>query len=48
VAKSWQRQQIVAYATSEPGAYRVEAFVPYYGQRRGWIYSNPIFVKSTQ
>jgi PHP domain-containing protein len=46
VIKTWQRQQIVAHTTSEPGAYRVEAFIPYYGKRRGWIYSNPIFVRA--
>ncbi|MBN1316367.1 MAG: PHP domain-containing protein [Anaerolineales bacterium] len=27
-----------------PGAYRVEVFKHYAGQKRGWIYSNPIYV----
>jgi hypothetical protein len=47
VVRSWRKQQICAHTTSEPGAYRVEAFVQYYGKRRGWIYSNPIFVRSS-
>ena len=29
--------------TDQPGAYRVEVFVRYAGQKRGWIYSNPIY-----
>jgi hypothetical protein len=29
----------------EPGAYRVECFIQYQGQERGWIYSNPIYLK---
>lgn len=28
----------------EAGAYRVECTVPYLGQERGWIYSNPIYL----
>ncbi len=29
----------------EPGAYRVEAWRRYLGRRRGWIFSNPIYVR---
>ncbi len=28
---------------TEPGAYRVEAYIKYFNQYRGWIFSNPIF-----
>lgn len=28
----------------EAGAYRVECTIPYLGQERGWIYSNPIYL----
>jgi hypothetical protein len=28
-----------------PGAYRVEAYVVYLGKQRGWIFSNPIYVR---
>lgn len=29
----------------QPGAYRVEAYIEYLGRQRGWIYSNPIYVR---
>lgn len=28
----------------DPGAYRAECLIPYLGQQRGWIYSNPIYL----
>lgn len=28
----------------EPGAYRVECTIPYFGRERGWIFSNPIYL----
>jgi hypothetical protein len=28
----------------EPGAYRAECRIPYLGQKRGWIFSNPIYL----
>lgn len=28
----------------DAGPYRVECYIPYLGQRRGWIYSNPIYL----
>jgi hypothetical protein len=31
--------------TDEPGAYRVEAYKNYLGKKRGWIFSNPIYIK---
>lgn len=45
VVQSWTDQQHCAYITSQPGAYRVEAYIEYYGRMRGWIFSNPIYVK---
>lgn len=30
---------------AEPGLYRVEAWLPLAGERRPWIYSNPIYVR---
>jgi hypothetical protein len=45
VVQSWASQQHCAYITSQPGAYRAEAYINYLGQRRGWIFSNPIYVK---
>ena len=34
------------YQTDEPGAYRVEVFTRFAGKKRGWIYSNPIYIRS--
>ena len=36
----------LVYATDLPGAYRVECHRRYFLKPRGWIYSNPIFVRS--
>ncbi len=35
----------LTHITSEPGAYRVEAYIPFKGQPRGWIFSNPIYIR---
>lgn len=40
-----QNQQTLTHNTSEPGVYRVEAHRRYLGKKRGWIYSNPIYVR---
>jgi hypothetical protein len=42
---TWRDQQTLTYNTSEPGVYRVEARRSYLGKKRGWIYSNPIYVR---
>ena len=41
----WRDSQACAYSVSEPGAYRVEAWRNYLGRKRGWIFSNPIYVR---
>ena len=41
----WKDSQACAYSVSEPGAYRVEAWRNYLGRKRGWIFSNPIYVR---
>lgn len=43
--KTWTRRDQCTHITTDPGIYRVEAFIYYKGMRRGWIYSNPIYVK---
>jgi hypothetical protein len=43
--QTWSGQQHCAYITSRPGAYRVEVYLDFQGQKRGWIFSNPIYVK---
>ncbi len=45
VIKTWHDQQIGAYTTREPGVYRVEAYIEFLGKRRGWIFSNPIYLR---
>ena len=32
------------FTTHEPGVYRVEAYRQFLGRRRGWIFSNPIYL----
>jgi len=44
VIKVWRNRDVCAYAVGEPGAYRIECYIEYLGKRRGWIYSNPIYV----
>ena len=44
VIKTWQKRETCTHITSEPGAYRVEAHIHYKGRRRGWIFSNPIYI----
>lgn len=43
--QTWENQQSCTYITTEPGVYRIEAYRRYLGKRRGWIYSNPIYVR---
>jgi hypothetical protein len=45
VIQTWKNQFACAHITTEPGTYRVEAYRRYLGRRRGWIYSNPIYVR---
>ncbi len=41
----WKSSQACAYSATEPGVYRVEAWKNYLGAKRGWIFSNPIYVR---
>ncbi len=41
----WKNSQACAHTATEPGVYRVEAHRNYLGKKRGWIYSNPIYVR---
>lgn len=34
----------LVYVTNEPGVYRVEVHRNYLGKKRGWIFSNPIYI----
>lgn len=41
----WENREHALHIATEPGAYRAEAHLPYKGKLRGWIYSNPIYVR---
>lgn len=43
--RTWHKHDLCTYITTEPGVYRVEAYIQYLGRRRGWIFSNPIYVR---
>ena len=43
VIKTWPDRDVCTHITTEQGVYRVEAFIPYKGKMRGWIFSNPIY-----
>ena len=41
----WKNSYACAYSATEPGVYRVEAWKNYLGLKRGWVFSNPIYVR---
>lgn len=43
IIKEWENREVATYLTKEKGVYRVEAFIPFKGKLRGWIFSNPIY-----
>ena len=44
VLKTLRNQQACTHITTAPGVYRIEAYRNHLGARRGWIFSNPIYV----
>jgi hypothetical protein len=44
MVQSWQKKELCTYITTDPGTYRVEAFIDHLGRTVGWIFSNPIFI----
>jgi hypothetical protein len=44
VIQNWQDRETYVHITTQPGAYRVEAYTKYWGRKRGWIFSNPIYL----
>jgi len=46
VLEIWKNQEICTYITKSTGIYRVECYIQYFGKKRGWIFSNPIFVSN--
>lgn len=45
VVKTWHKREICTYIANEAGVYRVEVYLRYLGVRRGWIFSNPIYIR---
>jgi hypothetical protein len=45
VLQTWKNQISCTHITTEPGVYRVEVYRNYLSRKRGWIYSNPIYVR---
>ena len=43
--RTWSDREAMVVNVSEKGVYRVECYLPYKGKRRGWIFSNPIFIR---
>jgi hypothetical protein len=39
------RGELFAQVARDKGVYRVEAYRRHAGRRRGWIFSNPIYVR---
>jgi hypothetical protein len=46
IVQRWEKQDLCTFITTDPGIYRVEAYRNYRGLRRGWIFSNPIFIQA--
>ncbi len=44
--KRWFQRDLCTSIAREAGVYRVEVYRPFLGQRRGWIFSNPIYVSN--
>jgi len=45
VVQVWRKSENCTYITTEPGVYRVEVYIPYLGRPRGWIFSNPVYIR---
>jgi hypothetical protein len=45
IIKTWTKREICTFIANEAGVYRVEAYLRYLGARRGWIFSNPIYIR---
>lgn len=45
VIKICKKQPVCTHITSEPGVYRIEVYRRYLGRKRGWIFSNPIYIR---
>jgi hypothetical protein len=37
--------EALSHTTDQPGVYRIEVFKHFLGKRRGWVFSNPIYIR---
>jgi len=44
ILQTCKNRETCTYITSETGVYRIEVYRRYLGRRRGWIFSNPIYL----
>jgi hypothetical protein len=44
LVRRWSSTDNAVHTVTEPGAYRVEALLPYRGRLRHWILSNPVYL----
>ncbi len=44
-SRTWRDNDLCTFITTEPGVYRVEVYIQYLASKRGWIYSNPIYIR---
>jgi len=45
VIRRWVNREVCTHIAAKPGVYRVECYIHYLGKRRGWIFSNPIYIQ---
>ncbi len=45
VVRTWKDREICAHTANRAGVYRVECRIDFLGKQRGWIFSNPIYVR---
>lgn len=43
ILREWENVRSIPLIANRPGYYRVEVYIPYRFQLRGWIYTNPIY-----
>jgi hypothetical protein len=43
--RTWSDREAMVVNVGETGVYRVECYLPFKGARRGWIYSNPVYIR---
>jgi hypothetical protein len=45
VIRASTKRETMVHKVEAPGVYRVECYIVFKGKRRGWIFSNPIYIK---